>query len=251
MLSERPWKLEAVMGLLAGWMLAMVVGLLISQAFMRLIPGNPIAGNLFLQFVISTFFLHGVGLIMVQVFLAHHGVGWGEFLGWRKLRLKSFGQVILLTLIVLPVVLGLNSLSGILLTKVHVAPVEQESMKVLQISITLGQRIVFGLGAILLAPLVEESIFRGILYPALKDLGRPRVAVLASSMLFALIHFNLMTFVPLFLLALGLVWLLEMTETLIAPIIAHACFNGANFALYLNQAEITRWWNELIHPLAH
>src|SRR5213596_4225249 len=129
MLSERPWKLEAVMGLLAGWMLAMVVGLLIAQGFMRLVPGNPLAGNLFLQFVISTFFLHGVGLIMVQVFLIHHRVGWTEFLGWRKLRAKSVAQVILMTLIVLPVVLGLNSLSAVLLTKVHVAPVEQQSMK--------------------------------------------------------------------------------------------------------------------------
>ena len=57
------------------------------------------------------------------------------------------------------------------------------------------------------------------------------------SALFALIHVNLPTFVPLFALALALTWLYERTDNLLAPIIAHALFNAANFAVLLWQIQ--------------
>ena len=129
--------------------------------------------------------------------------------------------------------------------------VQQESMQVLQLSVSLGQKIIFAIGAIILAPIVEESLFRGILYPMIKQQGYPRLALFGSSLLFAAIHFNLMTFVPLFVLALVLVLLLETTDTLLAPIITHACFNAANFFIYLNNDEITRRWHELIRGARH
>jgi membrane protease YdiL (CAAX protease family) len=117
------------------------------------------------------------------------------------------------------------------------------------LSVTLGQKIVFGTAAILLAPLAEESIFRGILYPVVKQMGYPSVALYGSSLLFAASHFNIMTFLPLFLLALVLVWLLETTDTLIAPIVAHASFNAANFVIYLNETEIERWLKQFSQGL--
>ncbi len=249
MLSERPWKLEAVLGLFAAWTLAMAMGMLISPVLSHALPGNTLAGSRFFQFVISAFFLHGLGFVFVQIFLISHRVKWREFLGWPSMRWKTVLRVLLTTVIVLPVALGLNALCAALLIKVHVAPVEQESMKILQISITTPQRIVFGFAAIFLAPLVEESIFRGILYPAIKQLGNRDAALYGTSFLFALIHMNLVTFVPLFVLALVLVWLLETTDTLIAPIVAHSCFNTVNFFIFINQGQFARWWNELIESI--
>jgi len=55
------------------------------------------------------------------------------------------------------------------------------------------------------------------------------------SALFALIHMNLQTFLPLFVFALALTWLYEKTDNLLAPITAHALFNATNFALLLWQ----------------
>jgi membrane protease YdiL (CAAX protease family) len=82
-----------------------------------------------------------------------------------------------------------------------------------------------------LAPAAEEMLFRGILYPAIKQAGFPRLALWGTALLFAAIHLNLVTFFPLMVLALGLTWLYERTDNLWSSIIAHALFNAMNFVI--------------------
>jgi membrane protease YdiL (CAAX protease family) len=240
MLSERPWKLEMVVGLLSAFLFAMVFASLLALGLNQLLPGRR-----FVQFVINTFCFQGLGIILLHVFLDYHHVSWPEFLGFRQTGWLTVVRALVAAALILPVALTLNSLSAMLLTKIHVTPVEQISMQALNVSVSLSQRIIFGIGAIVLAPIVEESFFRGIFYPTIKQLGYPRMALYGSSLLFAFIHFNLMTFVPLFVLGLVLVWLLETTDTLMAPMLAHGCFNAANFLIFLNETEITRWWNHV------
>jgi hypothetical protein len=86
-----------------------------------------------------------------------------------------------------------------------------------------------------IAPLAEEFLFRGVLFPFFKQLGFPAFAWLGVSFLFALIHHNAPVFLPLFLFALVLTWLYEKTSGLLAPITAHALFNAANLAMLLWQ----------------
>jgi membrane protease YdiL (CAAX protease family) len=251
MLSERPWKVEAVAGLLAALMLALYAAGLINLHLAQVLPGKSLLGNRFFQFVFNTFAFQGLGLVLIHFFLKFHGVGWGELLGLNTAGPKVIVAGVAAALAALPVALLLNSVCAALLTKIHVQPVEQEPMQVLQVSVSLGQRIVFAAGAIVLAPIVEECLFRGILYPTIKKEGYPRLALFGSSFLFALIHFNLMTFIPLFVLALILVLLLEITNTLLSTIVAHACFNAANFFIYLNADDLTRRWHEFTHSLRH
>ena len=52
----------------------------------------------------------------------------------------------------LPAGLALKKLSAVLLTKVGLNPVEQTSMQALELSVSLGQKIVFGIAALLMAP---------------------------------------------------------------------------------------------------
>jgi membrane protease YdiL (CAAX protease family) len=78
-------------------------------------------------------------------------------------------------------------------------------------------------------------LFRGILYPAVKQFGYPRLALWSTSLLFAAIHMNAVTFVPLATLALILTALYEWTDNLLAPIAAHVLFNALNFAMLLMQ----------------
>jgi membrane protease YdiL (CAAX protease family) len=251
MLSERPWKVEAVAGLIAALMFGLVAASLVAIGLTHVLPGKSVLGNRFVQFVINTFTFQGLALILIRGFLRLHGVGWRELLGFDKVRWRTVAWAVIAALVALPLALGLNTLCAVLLTKVRVETVQQESMQVLQLSVSWGQKIVFAIGAIIMAPIVEESLFRGILYPMVKQQGYPRLALFGSSLLFAGIHFNLMTFVPLFMLALVLVLLLETTDTLLAPIITHACFNGANFFIYLNNDQITLWWHELTRGVRH
>ncbi|MBT6659027.1 MAG: CPBP family intramembrane metalloprotease, partial [Verrucomicrobia bacterium] len=99
----------------------------------------------------------------------------------------------------------------------------------------IGTLIFFVVMAVAVAPVAEEILFRGILYPAVKQLGHPRVAVIGTALLFALFHVNLLTFASLTAVALSLIALYEFTDNLLAPITAHAVFNASNLIMLLWQ----------------
>ena len=112
----------------------------------------------------------------------------------------------------------------------------------LQTAMPIGQTIVYGFFAIILAPVAEELIFRGVLYPTFKQNGYPRLAIWATATLFAATHVNLMAFIPLTFLALVLTALYERTENLIAPIVTHSLFNAVNFYLIVAPADWKPKW---------
>ena len=91
--------------------------------------------------------------------------------------------------------------------------------------------IFFVVMAVVVAPIAEELLFRGILYPAIKQIGYPRLAAIGTAFLFALFHVNLLTFASLTVVALGLIALYEFTDNLLAPITAHAVFNASNLIM--------------------
>jgi membrane protease YdiL (CAAX protease family) len=81
--------------------------------------------------------------------------------------------------------------------------------------------------AVIVAPVCEEVVFRGYLYPVLKKFGGIAVATLCSALIFAAAHGSVTALLPLFLFGALLVFLYEKTGSLWAPIAAHLCFNGA------------------------
>ncbi len=93
--------------------------------------------------------------------------------------------------------------------------------------------IFFVVMAVVVAPIAEEILFRGILYPAIKQVGYPRLAVIGTALFFALFHVNLLTFASLMAVALVLIALYEFTDNLLAPIIAHAVFNASNLIMLI------------------
>jgi membrane protease YdiL (CAAX protease family) len=107
--------------------------------------------------------------------------------------------------------------------------------------------VYLGVFAVVIAPVAEEFIFRGMLFPFVKQLGWPKLAWFGVSFLFALIHLNAPTLVPLFVFALALTWLYDRTDNLLAPITAHALFNAANLVLLHYEERI----NQLLEKLNH
>lgn len=81
------------------------------------------------------------------------------------------------------------------------------------------------LSSIVVAPLTEELVFRGLIYRSLKG-GMPRiVAALLSSAVFAVLHGTIMWMIYTFLLGLLLCALYEKTRSLWACIACHMAFN--------------------------
>lgn len=80
--------------------------------------------------------------------------------------------------------------------------------------------------AVVLAPISEEILFRAFLYRSLKGYTSPTLAAILTSLMFAGMHFNWFSFLPLFLLGLWLCRSYEKTGNIFVPIIFHALFNG-------------------------
>lgn len=87
----------------------------------------------------------------------------------------------------------------------------------------------FFLSAVILAPLYEETVFRGMVYPALRRRLPRGTAILLTSVFFAVVHMSPAHMPALFVLSLALTWTYERTGSLAAPIAFHAAFNGWTF----------------------
>ncbi len=87
--------------------------------------------------------------------------------------------------------------------------------------------IIFVVLAVVVAPLWEETAFRGILYPLLRGVRDRVFAVLATGVLFGLVHGHGPAFIPLTFLGIALAWLYERSGRLGYCIGLHASFNAA------------------------
>ena len=82
---------------------------------------------------------------------------------------------------------------------------------------------VVGVG--ILIPIVEELLYRGIVYGKLCDwIGIQKAAIL-SSLIFGILHFNLVQFIYAFFMGILLVFFLEKNHSLFGSILAHIAAN--------------------------
>jgi membrane protease YdiL (CAAX protease family) len=77
---------------------------------------------------------------------------------------------------------------------------------------------------VLVGPVLEELVFRGVICRALTRFGKG-FAVVASSLLFALMHLNMTQAVPVFGFALVLGYVYLKTDSLQVPVILHVINN--------------------------
>jgi len=96
--------------------------------------------------------------------------------------------------------------------------------------VALGLMIVVALAV---APIGEEIAFRAGLYRFLRARAPRWVALTASAGLFALIHANWVSFLPLFVLGVVFALAYEQTGLIAVPILAHALFNLNSLLLVL------------------
>ncbi len=109
----------------------------------------------------------------------------------------------------------------------------QEAVKLLQEAKDPLVIVLMAIAAVIVAPLAEEVIFRGYLYPAAKRFCGPVGAILFSSLVFAAAHGNVVALLPLFALAVILCLLYEFTGSIWACISVHFLFNAATVSIQL------------------
>lgn len=98
------------------------------------------------------------------------------------------------------------------------------------LAVTGAQRpwefVLFLLLAGAVAPLKEEMVFRGLIYPPLRLAYGKGKGILFTGAMFAILHFDLIRFLPLFLGGIVLTWLYERSRSLWPAILAHGVWNA-------------------------
>jgi membrane protease YdiL (CAAX protease family) len=230
MLSEKPWRPDLVLRFFAALFAGFVLGALIVQGYQSQI-GNKTATDRVFLFLLSLLSFHGVGIVLVHVLVREHGMRWRDAFGFNAPRLgRAIFLAVLITIMVMPIVLSLLQLSVHTLEHFDVKAAPQDAVKAMQEAQSTFELGVYGFVTVLIAPFVEEVIFRGILYPTMKQNGYRKLALWGTSLFFALVHGNIALILPLTFLAVILVFLYETTNNLLAPIITHTLFNGLNYA---------------------
>lgn len=186
-----------------------------------------------------------VVLIGVQLFVLGGALAWLRRRG--KLSWRLLGPV-------RPawrhVAIGLGiGVSGFVITAVIVevvnrvfGPFEVPEQSLLESTSQGGATAVLGgLAAVVLAPVVEETIFRGALFQSIRSRIGLWPALVLSSMLFAIVHLEVFSAVSLVAFTVLGIWLagaFHRTGSLVVPILGHAGFNGVVLAFALLAPDV-------------
>lgn len=100
---------------------------------------------------------------------------------------------------------------------------EQKLVTDLKNSADLDIKLVISI--ILIAPIIEEIIFRSFIYRLIKRYTNILLSSLLTALLFGLIHDNILAFTILFMLSIFLTYMYEKYGNLIYSILTHMFFN--------------------------
>ncbi len=131
------------------------------------------------------------------------------------------------------VALGLNILGAHVIEWISgVRPADQELVKFFtDSSYPFWLRLFMTFDVVVLAPLLEESLFRGIIF---RGFARKMPLVLAmalSGFIFAIVHDNAASLFALWYLGVAFALLYARTRTILAPMTLHCLFNVTNLVL--------------------
>ena len=225
-----------VLALAGGMVAAFCTGNLAVELLRRLHVAGFNSPDDFGSVLLATLSFHGAAIVAGILFLKFHHISWREIAGLDTMRWhRQLLLAVFLLLAVVPVMFDLKCLSEILISKTGSEVTYQRAVEMISSTKSPWLKGYLMFSAVVLAPVAEEFFFRGLFFSGLKKLGWPKCAWLVSSFLFAAIHFNLPTFLPLFVFALALTWLYERTEGLLAPMLAHSLFNAANLVILFAQ----------------
>lgn len=137
--------------------------------------------------------------------------------------------------IAFPLVLFLNQLLEIVVQKVFNVTLLPEQIAVKYLKSTFESPLHFTLAILavsILAPLIEETLFRGSLQSYIRQHLGAKQAILITSFCFSLFHYsagqglgNIPIICSLFILSLFLGFIYEKQGSLLAPMVLHSAFN--------------------------
>jgi membrane protease YdiL (CAAX protease family) len=204
---------------------------------------NPLVGPLegwHEEFLTNFIFCVGavVTIIVMMVLAQLDFVGGLRGLGFRLRTIGrdlplAFVNLLAVWPVVLAMIIATASLGRVIQGPDFEIP-QHEELRLMSESTAIPLRLLVVFLAVVVAPLLEEMLFRGLFQTMIRSyLERPWPAVIITSAIFASVHQNVTHWPALFALAMGLGYAYEKSGSLFRPIFMHALFNGAAIAATL------------------
>jgi membrane protease YdiL (CAAX protease family) len=186
-------------------------------------------GASFQTLLMNIVFMLSLSVALLLYLVVMRGLSPAELFGLRRLPPAQAARrafVFIIPLYILVCIIA--ALAGSLTKDFWPDSGPQDVVKSFRSAKDVPMRAIMGVTAVIVAPLVEETVFRGFIYGVLKRYTDGWFAALCSAALFAVVHMHVGSFVPLFVLALGFCAAYERTGCLLVPMFMHAFFNGAS-----------------------
>lgn len=169
-----------------------------------------------------------IGLGLIYILLRRRKVSLKEF-GFRKFSPKVAFISLAIALVVM--IVGTLIVFAIVSALYPQVDLEQSQDVVFKNAVNIPQIVMAFLALVVIAPVAEESIFRGLLLPAFaKKIGFVAAAIVTSIM-FGAVHGQLNVAIVTFVLGLILAWMYKRTDSLWPAIMLHSFKNLIAFAL--------------------
>ena len=183
--------------------------------------------------LITTVVIYSIIVVIITVINRRRGGSWEVSCGMGIRQMQKLIISPLLYLAFIPFLMVISKAYHLLLEYILGSEVELQEVAQIVTQELSWVQILYIAMAILVAPLYEELLFRGIIFPYMvKRTGLAGGALLVS-LLFALLHFHLPSVVPLFLLSVALCLAYWRTGSLWVSIGIHTIFNTVSI-LVLN-----------------
>ncbi len=224
-IQQRSWSRYQVVMLLFAF-----IGLALLLSFIQPGPAHTEHPAVRLIFVLS---FSAAQVAMLLVIGRKRQRGWIQDFGMDFRRLKLLPVSLAIYFAMLPA-LGILTMAyhAFLYRVFGIDPYMQEVAYLISDS-QAWTRIGFILLAVVVAPLYEELIFRGVLFSYLSCRIGFTGSIVAVSIIFALIHFHIPSVFPLFLLSIVLCMAYWRTGSLWTSIGVHALFNSVTIIVLL------------------
>lgn len=156
------------------------------------------------------------------IYLIVSKVSIGEALRIKKIRLSNVILLVVFTYLVMPVITLVNAISLIF---------SENEISGTITDITSQFPLYIGILAVGLLPaILEESVYRGVLYNEYRK-KNPRAGILLSALLFGLLHQNLNQFAYAFVMGLIFCLVIEATDSILSTMIIHFVINSNSVIL--------------------
>lgn len=189
---------------------------------------------------ISFSILYGIQIVLML------GVVWYFAIHRRKSRLRdlglryySIGKTIWYSFLALLAIFLVSFLYVFLINSLFSIEAPSSKIEVLVRNRSLSSNILLVV-VTLIAPFSEEVFFRGFLYSAFKKSWGVNAGLFLSSLLFAAVHLELYSFIPLMIIGWILAYMFEKTKSLIPAIFLHGVYNLILILILLGELEIIK-----------